>query len=145
MGPCFEEPTPGWADTWNGPTGLISGFGNGSLRSIMCEQKYVVDIVPVDIVINQLIVTAWITATTKYNELMVYNCVTRKQNPITLGEFFGYVLKYIRLHPLEGLLWYPTMNLCTNRHLNMLHGFLAQNIPANSYDLFLRFAGKRPM
>lgn len=141
----FEEPTPGWLDNWNGPTGIISAVGKGIFRTIICEQEYIVDVVPVDIVINLMIVAAWRTATTKACEMKVYNCVTSKQNPVTWNEFVGLSIKNMIKHPLEGVLWYPTGIMRMNRPLNMIHGYLVHYIPAYFIDLFAWATGKRPM
>ena len=142
---CFEEPTPGWLDNWNGPTGIVSAVGNGVFRTIICEQDYVVDVVPVDIVINLMIVAAWRTATTPTKEIKVYNCVTSKQNPVTWSEFVGLSIENMIKHPLEGVFWYPTGVLRMNRPLNMIHAYLVHYIPAYCIDLFAWAMGKRPM
>lgn len=142
---CFEEPTPGWLDNWNGPTGIVSAVGNGIFRTIICEQDFVVDVVPVDIVINLVIAAAWRTATSKPCEMKVYNCVTSKQNPITWGEFVGSSIKFMIRHPLESVFWYPTGVLRMNRPANTIQGFLVHYIPAYFIDLFTWFMGKRPI
>ncbi|KAA0203854.1 hypothetical protein HAZT_HAZT006743, partial [Hyalella azteca] len=59
---AWREPIPGWVDNLNGPTGLIVGVGKGMLRSIHCHGELVADLIPVDIPINLLIVTACYTA-----------------------------------------------------------------------------------
>lgn len=124
---------------------MISAIGNGIIRTIIGNQKLVADVVPVDIVINLLIVTAWRTATLKSNELMVYNCVTRKQNPINWGTFMGTTVKYMIRHPLEGVFWYPTWALRTNRQLNKLLVYMLHYIPAYVIDLFAWASRKKPM
>lgn len=60
---AWREPLPGWVDNLNGPTGLIVGAGKGMLRTLHCRGELVADLIPVDIPINLLIVTAWHTAT----------------------------------------------------------------------------------
>lgn len=52
----------GWVDNWNGPTGIISAVGKGFFRTIICHHDKVADLVPVDTVINLLVVSAWKTA-----------------------------------------------------------------------------------
>lgn len=144
---CLEEPTPGWLDNWNGPTGIVSAVGNGVFRTIICESNYVVDVVPVDIVINLMIVTAWRTASTDNasTDMKVYNCVTSKQNPVTWKEFVGLSLQNMIKHPLEGVFWFPTAKLSMNRPMNMVVSYLAHYIPAYFIDLCAWSMGKRPM
>lgn len=145
MGACLKEPTPGWIDSNAGLSGFVSAIGSGVIRILICEQKYRIDVVPVDIVINLLIVAAWKTATSKSRELTVYNGVTSKQSPITLGQFFGNTKKFMRLNPLEGIWWYPTITFVTNRHLYLFLVFLVQFVPAYFIDLLTWAAGKRQM
>lgn len=60
---AWKEPAPGWVDNISGITGIMMEIGRGTIRSIICDQKLIVDIIPVDIVVNTLIVAAWHTAT----------------------------------------------------------------------------------
>lgn len=132
-------------DNWNGPAGLLSAFGSGIIRTIICEQNQVADMVPIDIVINLMIVTAWRTGTTKSNEIKVYNCVTSKQNPITWKQFLDTSLGFMIRHPLEDVVWYPTSNLSTNTYLNMLHSYLVNSIPAYCIDSLAVALRRKPM
>lgn len=141
----LHEPMAGWVDNWNGPTGLVSAVGKGLFRTMLCEANYVADMVPVDIVINLMIAAAWRTATAKPDSLLIYNCCTGQQKPITWGQFVELAINKTRLHPLEGCLWYPTGILRMNRHLNLIHGFFVHYIPAYILDTFARLAGKKPI
>lgn len=53
------EPFPGWVDNINGITGIIMEIGRGTISSIMCREKLVLDIIPVDIACNMIITAAW--------------------------------------------------------------------------------------
>lgn len=136
---------PGWLENYSGPTGIILAIANGDLRTLICEQNILFDIVPVDTIINMMIVTAWKTAINKTYEIKVYNCVSSKQNPITWGEFIVKTMKYIYLHPLEGVFWYPTCTMRSNRLLNLLMLYMVQYIPAYFIDLLRWTMGKRSM
>ena len=59
---AWREPLPGWIDNFNGPTGLITGFGKGLMRTMLCDENLVADFVPVDVPINMMITAAWHTA-----------------------------------------------------------------------------------
>lgn len=47
----------------SGITGIMMEIGRGTIRSIICDQRLVVDIIPVDFVVNTLVAAAWHTAT----------------------------------------------------------------------------------
>lgn len=70
----MKEPVAGWVDNWNGPTGLIAAAGKGFFRTMLCRENSVADLVPVDVVINLMIVAAWRTATTRYfHKILCWN------------------------------------------------------------------------
>lgn len=140
----FQEPIAGWVDSWNGPNGVFTAIGKGILGPVICENDYVADAVPVDIVTNLMIVTAWRTATIKSSEIKVYNCVTGNQNKLTWRKFVGDSIMHMIQHPLEGVFWYPNATLTMNRTHVMLRGTLSRYIQAYLIDLFLVATGKRP-
>lgn len=59
VSPSWKEPTPGWVDNFNGPTGIIIGSGKGLLKTIYGEKHVTVDLTPVDVCINLFIAAAW--------------------------------------------------------------------------------------
>ena len=50
------------------------------------EGHAVLDIVPVDIVVNLLISSAWHTAANKKSEIQIYHCSTGGLHPFRWGE-----------------------------------------------------------
>lgn len=46
-------------DNLNGPTGILIGAGKGVIRTMHCNTDLLADIVPVDMVINALLIYAW--------------------------------------------------------------------------------------
>lgn len=55
---AYNEPFPGWIDGIQGITGIIIEIARGTLTSILASSKYVCDIIPVDIVVNTMILSA---------------------------------------------------------------------------------------
>jgi fatty acyl-CoA reductase len=58
-----HEPFPGWINNIYGPTGIVIGAGVGLLRTMHCDGDLLAELVPVDMVINMMIATAWDVAT----------------------------------------------------------------------------------
>lgn len=75
----INGPLKGWVDNWNGPTGIIAAAGKGLFRSMLCDKDKTADLIPVDLVINLMLVAAWKIGTTKTKELPIYNCCTGTQ------------------------------------------------------------------
>jgi alcohol-forming fatty acyl-CoA reductase len=55
---ALKEPHAGWVDNVSGITGIVMEVSRGTIRSVYCDKKMTVDIVPVDLVVNTLLVAA---------------------------------------------------------------------------------------
>lgn len=53
--PIWLGPIPGWTDNLNGPMGLLIAAGKGVLRTMYCMGDAYADYVPVDIVVNSML------------------------------------------------------------------------------------------
>ncbi|KAK9306408.1 hypothetical protein QLX08_002921 [Tetragonisca angustula] len=138
----YKEPVAGWLDNWNGPTGIIAAAGKGFFRSMLCRDDMIADLVPVDIVINLMIVAAWKTATNRTKTIPIYNCCTGQQNPITWKKFVDLTFKYSRLHPYNDVIWYPGGNCHTSTIINKICMLLQHIVPAHILDFTRRLKGK---
>ncbi|CAH2001238.1 unnamed protein product [Acanthoscelides obtectus] len=138
-------PMKGWVDNWNGPTGIIAAAGKGLFRSMVCDPNKTADLVPVDMVINLMIVSAWRVGTTKPKELQIYNCVTGQRKPITWQQFIDLCFKYMRKHPFSDVFWYPNGSVSSNRTLNTFNWIFLHWIPAHIIDSFVWLTGGRPI
>lgn len=56
---AWKEPIPGWTNSKNGPQGFIMGAAKGVVRRLPVDPKLVCDYIPVDVVVNGIIVGAW--------------------------------------------------------------------------------------
>ena len=54
-----SEPVSGWIDNLYGPTGVFVGAGTGFIKTIHVDGTKGANIVPVDMTVNALIVSAW--------------------------------------------------------------------------------------
>lgn len=79
--------------------GILMEIGRGTIRSIFCQPQCVVDIVPVDYVVDTLICAAWHISNTRPQRfaasdadatcppLRVYNCTSGSFNPVKCVQF----------------------------------------------------------
>jgi len=56
---AWKEPVAGWTISKNGPQGFIMGAAKGVVRRLPVNSDLVYDYIPVDTVINQLIVAGY--------------------------------------------------------------------------------------
>lgn len=112
---------------------------------MLCHEDKVADLVPVDIVINLMIVAAWRTATHRTNTIIVYNCSTGQQNPITWKHFVELAFKYSRQHPTNGAIWYPGGRCRSSRFVNQFCAAFQHVLPAYALDALTRLRGGKPI
>lgn len=55
----------------------------GTIRSLVCNADLVVDLIPLDFVINTLICASWHNAVQRSDTVKVYNCTSSSMHPIT--------------------------------------------------------------
>lgn len=58
---AWKEPYPGWVDNISGITGIFMECGRGTIKTIICDEKCHIDVIPVDVVVDTLITAAWHT------------------------------------------------------------------------------------
>lgn len=61
----------------------MTEIGRGTVRSIVCNANLVVDVVPVDFVVNTLICAAWHNVVQHTDTIRIYNCTSSAVHPIT--------------------------------------------------------------
>ncbi|XP_056647090.1 putative fatty acyl-CoA reductase CG5065 [Diorhabda sublineata] len=142
---AWKEPFPGWVDSISGITGIFMECGRGTIKSILCNEKYRMDIIPVDIVVSTLITSAWRTVKHRSNSLRVYNCTSGQINPITWCRFKELTLKYTRAFPSKYVTWYPSFTYRTSKIIHMILAIFYQILPSALLDIYLYAVGKKPI
>lgn len=145
MTAALRDPVPGWVDNVCGITGIMMEIGRGTIRSIICEEDYIVDLIPVDLVVNTLITAAWRTGTHHSNSVQVYNCTSGKLNPVHWHEFGRLTQNQAVDTPTKHAQWYPGFSFRTNRVIHKFCEIFFHFFPAYVVDLLLRAQGQKPM
>ncbi|XP_046979585.1 putative fatty acyl-CoA reductase CG5065 isoform X1 [Schistocerca americana] len=142
---AWREPFPGWVDNVCGITGIMMEIGRGTIRSIICDQTLIMDLIPVDYVVNTLIAVAWHTATYRPNTVRVYNCTSGMRNPVQWAEFGRLTQKHACTSPTRHVMWYPGFTFRTNRLMHKICEALFHIVPAFVVDMVLRLQGAKPI
>jgi fatty acyl-CoA reductase len=141
----WKEPVAGWIDNVSGLTGFIAAWGQGVLRTAACIESKVVDLIPVDVLVNLILASAWHTANTSLTDIPVYNCCTGHQNPVMWGDLARVMNKSLIENPFCGAVWYPSMRLVCHPVWSRVNDILLHYLPAHLMDLWSWLYGKKRM
>ena len=97
---AMETPAPGWLEGMRMIDPLIVAYGRNQLPDFPGDSEAVLDIIPVDMVVNALL--AAVPQASRQGPPLVYQVATGTENPITLGGFAEVVQEYFRQHSLTG-------------------------------------------
>uniref|UniRef100_T1ICI4 Fatty acyl-CoA reductase n=1 Tax=Rhodnius prolixus TaxID=13249 RepID=T1ICI4_RHOPR len=140
----LQEPEPGWIDNLNGPAGILCGMGAGVLRVFRCQPETFLDIVPIDIAVNAMIVSAWATKHKRTEKLPVYNCTYGDTFQATFEELREIGEKITPVLPVNNDLWYPFACLTANTYYLHFLFYTLQVLPAWFVDSLLIILRKEP-
>lgn len=129
---AWREPFEGWVDNVSGITGIMMEIGRGAIRSIICDQRLVVDIIPVDLVVNTLISAAWHITEYRYWHRVRRNLFLAELQLVNLGfHIFDF-------HNSECRHSEPSFG---NESAEYFFRFLSQSIKNNSWSRISSFGG----
>ncbi|OXU31410.1 hypothetical protein TSAR_005861 [Trichomalopsis sarcophagae] len=160
--PTMKDPVVGWSDNTYGATGAVVGIYVSLLRVFYCDLKNVAELIPADIVINNIIVAAWDINKLNQKKLaveqpvgqsdfldvttqpLIYNCVSSCQKPLTWNEYLHVNLRYADEIPSRLTLWYRVFRPMRYRWLYILSKLFLHLIPAIIVDTLARLTGRKP-
>jgi len=148
----WKEPKPGWIDNFNGPTGMMAACQSGLMRTMHVGKEKVADLIPVDVVINCMIVAAWKRGKAESNNnftsepIPIYQSTSGNLNPITWGQIEEWALLSIRKFPLDSntMVWYPGGSFKTSAWHDVISRVMFHYLPALLVDLVMILLWKRP-
>ncbi len=94
----FDEPEPGWLGKFRMSEPLIVGFGKGRLPDFPADPDIILDIIPVDFVVNAILAAA--EATARRGGIEVYHVATGTQNPLYFRGIFEATYEYFVKYPM---------------------------------------------
>ncbi|XP_045457853.1 fatty acyl-CoA reductase wat-like [Melitaea cinxia] len=143
-----KEPIKCWVDNMYGPVGITVGAVTGMLRTMECDASVTAEIVPVDIVVNCLMVAAYDVHKEYTNgtlsEPPIFNYVSSVENRITWGDFIHLAWGDIDKNPFSNAVWYIYLILTNSAFLNYIYRFFLHLLPAAMVDGLAVCIGKKP-
>lgn len=136
-----KDPFPGWIDSISAIAALVLFSGVGLVRYIYGQPKQVLDIVPVDIVVN--IIIAAIPRVLKEKNLQIYQVGTSHRNPVRMLEISRWVSAYWRSHNVARRVDHRPLRwkFYTTKTTFDTQFFLRNQLPASIYSAFANTLG----
>lgn len=94
---AVQRPYPGWLDGFKVTDPIIVAYAQGRLPAFPGSAELVLDVVPVDVVVNAVLAAA--RRPPEPGQARYVQVGTSLANPLTLGELRDHVLGYFRDHP----------------------------------------------
>ncbi|XP_044478672.1 fatty acyl-CoA reductase 2, chloroplastic-like [Mangifera indica] len=98
----FEEPFPGWIQGFRMLDPLILAVGKGNLPAFI-NADAVLDIVPVDMVVNAIVSTMAKHGITGKPRLNIYHITSSRVNPVTLQFLFDMFYEHFESSPIRAM------------------------------------------
>ncbi|MBD0357860.1 MAG: HAD-IB family hydrolase, partial [Rubrobacter sp.] len=97
----ISEPRPGWIQGSRMADPIIMAFAKGILREFPGDPETIVDLVPVDHVVNAVIAAAAKGLADRPTEPEVYQVASGERNPLRYRDFYEHVREYFLENPLR--------------------------------------------
>ncbi|KAL0099953.1 hypothetical protein PUN28_019994 [Cardiocondyla obscurior] len=131
-----NEPVAGWIDNVYGPIGITVAGVLGIARFHHCNGNVKANIVPVDLTVNALIVSAWDTfnQNRKGKHMLIYNYVSPVDGP-TWNEYAQAILDINKIYPVHKAIYLPLNISFKSKALYTICFWLGCFIPALFIDV----------
>lgn len=96
---ALHHPFPGWIDGFKVADPLIVAYGRGLLPEFPGLPDSILDVIPVDYVVNAILAAAANPA--ERNTPKYYHVASGASNPLPFHEMFGYVNTFFVQHPMK--------------------------------------------
>jgi alcohol-forming fatty acyl-CoA reductase len=135
----------GWTISKNGPQGFLMGASKGVVRRLPVGTSLIYDYIPVDMVVNQVLVTGYHVAQKRSGELSIFHCTSSTCNPFKWDKVVEKTNELLHTYPLKSAVWYPHLKFLSSLMLFKISAIFIHFIPAYILDFVTRIAGGRPM
>ncbi|XP_052127246.1 fatty acyl-CoA reductase 1-like [Frankliniella occidentalis] len=142
---AMKEPMPGWVDNLNGPMALCVGVSKGLIHTALADENSVMDMVPVDIAVNGIILAVYETMrNSTRGEIKVFNGCSSNKKTLKVQEIMDLGLKCIEKNPHDRILWYPFVFVTSSKVMFTILTCIFHFFPALIVDTITRLTGNKP-
>jgi alcohol-forming fatty acyl-CoA reductase len=121
------------------------GASKGVVRRLPVGVNLVYDYIPVDTVVNQVLVTGFHVAQKRSGDLSIFHCTSSTYNPFRWDAVVERTNELLHSYPLKSAVWYPHLKFMSSLFMFKISAILFHFIPAYILDFVTKIAGGRPM
>ncbi|XP_022209941.1 putative fatty acyl-CoA reductase CG5065 [Drosophila obscura] len=129
---AYREPYPGWIDNIQAISGIMMEIGKGGISSILGDKDMICDIIPVDFVVNAMIM---MINKAKLGSLSICNATSGVTNPITWQHLGELTMKWSRIYPTKRMIMFPNFKYRRSASKHELAVWMLHFVPALLMDL----------
>ncbi|KAK5638969.1 hypothetical protein RI129_013264 [Pyrocoelia pectoralis] len=139
-----KEPISGWTDNFGGITGLYIGIELGLVHVIEANYKKVLEVVPADYVVNNIVAVAWYTEVNKNKTNNIYNYVSSPQKPIYCDVANGLLSKSVDNIPTIHQFWHKFTIYASNKYMLIVLHYILHVSMGYIIDFLNLLQGQKP-
>ncbi|KAH8278446.1 hypothetical protein KR018_003395 [Drosophila ironensis] len=157
---AYREPYPGWIDNIQAISGIMMEIGKGGISSILGDKDLICDIIPVDFVVNAMIMMVGkaklgryvitfplpspkIHGTFCFISLSICNATSGVTNPITWQHLGDLTMKWSRIYPTKRMIMFPNFKYRCSAIQHEIAVWVLHFIPALLMDLRTLVLGQK--
>ncbi|OQR94316.1 fatty acyl-CoA reductase [Thraustotheca clavata] len=144
VGAAWKEPVPGWVDQIAAAGAIFLAAGMGILTILPGNPRSVADIVPVDFVVNGILVSAFAKAKQpSWSPPLVVHSGTSdpRGNPLRWRVPIGTLRSYFEQNPPEKGLFPPKFTMHPSHQIFQLQWFFKYTLPSSVYSTVANATG----
>ncbi|KAJ1526611.1 hypothetical protein ONE63_008197 [Megalurothrips usitatus] len=141
---AVKEPMPGWTTNFNGPLGLALGITKGLVHTVLADKDAALDMVPVEMVVNGIILAVREGILRPQSGLRVYNGCASQRKTLPVRELVACALRSCRRAPHDRVLWHPSVAMTGSVAWFTFLSCLLHFLPAIAVDAVCRVTGYPP-
>ncbi|KAH8343842.1 hypothetical protein KR059_011924 [Drosophila kikkawai] len=129
---AYREPYPGWIDNIQAISGIMMEIGKGGISSILGDKNLICDIIPVDFVVNAMIM---MVSKAQLGSLSICNATSGVTNPITWQRLGELTMKWSRIYPTRRMIMFPNFKYRCSSMKHEVAVWVLHFVPALLMDL----------
>ncbi|XP_070495781.1 putative fatty acyl-CoA reductase CG5065 [Chironomus tepperi] len=143
---AWTEPFQGYVDNFNGPMGILLASHIGISKTMLCDPKNVLDMLPVDVCVKAMIISTWKRVHEQLNDLQVINAASAKTITVTINQLLDIGIHGVceEFPPGKLGIFVQSGGVTLCGIWNLIRCFFYQLIPAMIIDTALKMKGMKP-